>query len=121
MVTMSSDKLVCRRKPAENNTAKGGTEQPGGRGRCDVTFRRQNSSGQSGNASGETTGTVETSTPATWPVDTPNYLVYQKVRLNFTDAKINLKITNEEKIKQICFVVEFKAQGEHEEHDYIFW
>ncbi|XP_020707592.2 regulator of G-protein signaling 7 isoform X4 [Athalia rosae] len=87
MVTMSSDTLGCRRKPAENITAKGGgTEQSAGggiRGRNDVPYRRQHSSDQAANASGETTAAnahaPDTSKTATWPIDTPNYLVYQKM------------------------------------------
>lgn len=78
MVTMSSEKTACRRKPAESNGSKGAGERgcsAGGKGKG-LTLKNKKDEG------GTTTDEKPNASPnatATCAEDSPNYLVYKKV------------------------------------------
>lgn len=77
MVTMNSEQSACRRKPGENNDI-GGT--------ADRYRSRDNQIDQCNNQNGQAVDKSPSSPTyhitASCAEDTPNYLVYQKVREN---------------------------------------
>ncbi|XP_012280355.1 regulator of G-protein signaling 7 [Orussus abietinus] len=70
MVTMSSEKSACRRKPVEDKD-KGGAEQSAGKGRSVLSNRRQHSA--------EHRATPAAINASACSKDVPNYIVYKKM------------------------------------------
>lgn len=95
MVTMNSEKSACRRKPAEKNSSSSSSSKKAAEPAEETD--KKNEDNRTSESPDLSPNTPTYNVTASCAEDTPNYLVYKKVR-----SQIKRAINNKERMCIVC-------------------